>query len=404
VTSRRPAESSGEDEYPYRLRHRPKLGEHLLGALGCAVGYHIADLPSGPQSLAFDVDPVVGEQSVERGEHARRVAMHDSEAVGAGSDGQVDVGHVDRQGSRPVTHEVDELLGDELADVDLRLFCATADMGCQDHVRESLKPGCERPLVACGLLVEHVHRRTGDPAGLYVSSQGAVVHQESPAQVQEERTGSHGRELVLAEHVPVVRSAVDVEGDHVSPGEQVLQGCETLGVPQGEAVRDVEEADGEPEALGEHRKLGAYVAVTDDAQPSTSDFVGPSSRLGPHPGVHVRVLVGKTAGQCDDLGYHQLHDRAGVGERRVEDRDPLFGRSCQVDLVRSDAERSDGDKLVCLLEDLGRQVRAGAYPDETYPSHPLDQLSLVESPFFGLHCKTGLSEPVRRPGVDVLQK
>ena len=153
-----------------------------------------------------------------RGQHPGGVAVDVDQAVGPGPARQLQVGQVDRQRRAPGADVLGQLVGHELADVDLGLLGAAADVGGQDHVGETLQAGHERLVLARRLVGEHVDGGAGQMSRLDVGPQGAVVDDEAAAQVEERAPGSHGRELGLAEQAAVVRPAVDVEGDHVGPG------------------------------------------------------------------------------------------------------------------------------------------------------------------------------------------
>ncbi len=66
------------------------------------------------------------------------------------------------------------------------------------------------------------------------------------------------------------------------------------------------------------------------------------------------VAARDAAQQHDDLGQHQFGDAAGVGERRVEDRNAAVLRGVEIHLVGADAEAADADQARGVFEDLAR--------------------------------------------------
>src|SRR5690606_8356705 len=82
-------------------------------------------------------------------------------------------------------------------------------------------------------------------------------------------------------------------------------------------------------------------AVADDAQRAAAHLVRAGGRLVPDAVVQRLVLLGEPAGQGDDLGERELDDRARVGERRVERRDPGLGRVPQADPVGAEPEGAE---------------------------------------------------------------
>ena len=93
----------------------------------------------------------------------------------------------------------------------------------------------------------------------------------------------------------------------------------------------------------------------------------PRGRLVPDAVVHPLGLLGQPAGQGDDLADHQLHDAAGVGVRRVEDRDAALGRRRQVDLVGADAEAADRQQVGRGVEHLLGDVVLERIPSRSTP-------------------------------------
>ncbi|KAG1437282.1 hypothetical protein G6F55_014096 [Rhizopus delemar] len=77
--------------------------------------------------------------------------------------------------------------------------------------------------------------------------------------------------------------------------------------------------------------------------------------------MHARILFRNPAQQQDGFAQHQLGDRAGVGERRVEHRDAALHGGIQVALGGGDAEAAR-DAQVRAGQQGGVQVRARTDP------------------------------------------
>ena len=152
------------------------------------------------------------------------------------------------------------------------------------------------------------------------------------------------------------------------------------------------------------RQLGADVAVADDAERAAAHLVGALGGLVPHAVVHQRVLLRQPPGERDDLGDRQLDDGAGVGERRVEHRDAAPGRGGQVDLVRADAERADGEQVGRGLEHALGDMGLGADAKQADAPELLDELVLAEGARHRLYLIASLRQSSRRVRVNVLQQ
>lgn len=73
--------------------------------------------------------------------------------------------------------------------------------------------------------------------------------------------------------------------------------------------------------------------------------------------MHLAGTITKLTSQRNDLGNDQLGDAARVTKWRIEDRNAMVGSILEVDLVCSDAEAADGDKVPCLFQHTRGQFR-----------------------------------------------
>ncbi len=151
-----------------------------------------------------------------------------------------------------------------------------------------------------------------------------------------------GRELGLPEQPTIVGPAVDMQGHDVCPGRAAPPRSRTGGRCRGpvgpRCRRTTPTFPGSPPAP---------TVATRCCRSRRCPGAGPGPRglptadLDQMPACMSPVLLGEAAGQRDDLGDHQLHHAAGVGEGGVEHRHAPPGRGGQVDLVGADAERPD---------------------------------------------------------------
>src|SRR6202012_4395615 len=227
---------------------------------------HVAEVVLGPQQLALDVDVVVGQHAVDRGQHAGHILVRGDGPVGAAAHRKRDPGqvHAERGGTGRLV--VGQLARDELADVLLGLLGRAADVRGQDDVRQAAQLGDELVAVALGLLREYVDGRAGDVPRLDAAAQRGVVYHETAGQVEEQRARPHQGELGLAEEAAVAVPAVHVQGDRLHRLEELGQGGAAARVAQRQLVGDVVEVHRHAQVLGQHRQLGADVAVADDAE------------------------------------------------------------------------------------------------------------------------------------------
>ena len=237
-----------------------------------------------------------------------------------------------------------------------------------------------------------------------VVAQGVVVDDHAAAEVQEQAAGTHLRELGPAEQTGVAGPSVDVQRHGLRLGQQLVEAVTPSGVAQRELVGDVVEQHPHAERLGDDGQLAADVAVPDDAEAAAAHLVRALGRLVPDAVVHQGVLVGQVPRHRDDLGDRELDHAAGVGVGRVEHRDPGGRGRRQVDLVGTDAERSDRQQAVSLGEHLGGDRGLGPDAEQLDAIERGHQLVRVERTLGGADLDPALTEQPLGLRVDVLQQ
>src|SRR6478672_741832 len=126
--------------------------------------------------------------------------------------------------------------------------------------------------------------------------------------------------------------------------------------------------------------------------------------LVPYALMHESVFLGKPASERDDLGEGKFDDAARVRERSVEDRDAALRGGFEIDLVRADAERANGDEVRCRLEYPPRDVRLRSDAEDGHVLRGLYQFRLVVSPVDVLDGQTGLVQHCCGVRMDVLEQ
>ncbi len=160
-----------------------------------------------------------------------------------------------------------------------------------------------------------------------------------------------------------------MQADDVALGEQVPKTPGRLGVAVAELVGVIVKDHPHPERFGEIGKLGADVAVADDAERLAPDFVAVGRRLVPAASVGCDGARRDPAQKHDDLADHQFGDAAGVGEGRIEDRHANPTRRVDVDLIGPDVEAPDREQPIGRAENICVELRARADADHV---HALD--------------------------------
>ncbi len=196
----------------------------------------------------------------------------------------------------------------------------------EDHVVEAAEHRLERVALRLRLDREHVERGAGDVAGLDVLAQRDVVDDHAAGGVDEQRARLHPRELLGAEEPGVARAGRRRAARRRRPRRAARRGSASGGRCRARAGRRCRRRSPAGRAPRRGWRAGCRCCRSRRCRAS-----GRGSRGCPWPTCPRRPrasccgLLRQPAGQRDDLADHQLDDAAGVGVRRVEDRDAALG-------------------------------------------------------------------------------
>ena len=353
--------------------------------LGLHVDHHVTDMAAGLQVLTGDVDPLFGEDLVDLVHHTRLVAVNVQQAAGALVARQRHFREVDGGEGGAVVGVFDQLVGHFQPDVLLRLMGGATNVRGQDHILQPTQRALELFVIGLGLDREDVDGGAGNMAALDDVSQRIDIHHGTAGGVDEDGARFHHPQLLGTDHVLGGGGFRHVQADDVRHIEQLDHARHLNGVAQRELVLDIVVINLHADALGDDAKLGADVAVADDAELLAAGFHRAVGQLFPHAAMALGVFLGDTAQQQQDLAQYQFGDRTGVGEGCVEDRNAADLGRFQLDLVGADAEAADGDQLVGGVEHLLGDLGSGAQPDEMDIADLLDQLLFGERGLEILH-------------------
>ena len=88
------------------------------------------------------------------------------------------------------------------------------------------------------------------------------------------------------------------------------------------------------------------MAITDDPQCFATDFVTVFGLFVPYPKLtQLESAIEILARESDELRHDEFSDGTGVGEGRVEDGDASLSGSFEIDLIYTDTEASNDQKL-----------------------------------------------------------
>ena len=182
-----------------------------------------------------------------------------------------------------------------------------------------------------------------------------------------------------ADHAVRRRRFRHVQRHDVALGQKVLKAAHRFAVAAAELVGVIVEDHPHAERFGEIRKLGADVAVADDAERLASHLVAVVCRFVPPAGMRRNGSRDDPPQKHDDLADHQFRHAAGIREGRVEHRHAEGARGVDVDLICSDVEAADSDQPVGGAEDLGVNLGAGADADQVDASDGFAKRLAAES-------------------------
>ena len=287
---------------------------------------------------------------------------------------QAHLGEVHGRQRGAVVAVADQLAGYLDADVVLRLQCAAADVRGEDDVVQADQWRHERLAVALGLDREHVDGGAGQMAALQRLGQRLDVDHAAARRIDQHGALAHFFQLLAAEHHLGGGRFRHVQRDYVGALQQLVQARHGMGIAHRQLRFDVVEQHAHAEAFGQHAGLRADVAVADDAQHLVARLVAAHRRLVPAADVALGVLVRDAAQQHDRFGHHQFSHAAGVGIRRVENRDAQLARLDQIHLVGADAEAAHRHQPLGVRKHVGGQLGARAQADDVRIGDALLQL------------------------------
>ena len=345
------------------------------------VSHEISDIALGIRNLLVDV--VFSENLVDLAQHTRHVAMDvdDTSVVGLIERQRAhgDLRHVDTASGDTLVDVPDEGIGNLDTDGALSLLSAATDMGGKDDVVEAAKvlaPLVELvgEIVAIGgrLVGEDVQSGTSNLAAAHGLNQSRNIDNSTTAGVDEVGAGLHLLELSVGDQVLGLGSLRNVKGDKVGLPKESLKSRHLASSANSHEVDNVIVDDGHAHGLRQNGQLRANVAVADNTEGLAADLPALGAHLVPGAAVHLAGAVAELAGEGDDLSNHQLSNRAGVGERRVENGNTMLSSIVKINLVGTNAEAADNEQVLSFPENIGSKLGLGA--DANDMNIPLERM------------------------------
>jgi hypothetical protein len=127
-----------------------------------------------------------------------------------------------------------------------------------------------------------------------------------------------------------------------------------FGVPKREFVLDVKIEDSESKSLSEDAYLAPDMAIPYDPEVFPSKFMATPCRFMPSAFVGAPAFVKDSSDEHDGKPEDQFRYGAGVRMGGVKNGNPDAGCCLEIDLVRSDAEATDGKKASLVLQEFCR--------------------------------------------------
>ena len=315
---------------------------------------------------------------------------------------EVELREVHGQRCRTLEPVVFQTLRYEMADGFLSFERRTADMRCQDHIVLVSQRRGERIAALLRLDREHVNGRPGDMPGIQMALERVQIRNKTARQVDENSALLHVGELFLAEEASVRLAPVHMQRHGIGLLKELIETRHALGVAHRELLLKIIEQDAHAHGLGENRKLGADIAVADDAERLAAHLVRPAGGLVPHAMLHMVRVCRDAAHQADDVADDQFHHGTGIRIRRVEHGDAALARVVEIDLVGADAEAADRGQVGTGVDHLASDIRLGANAQQINTFERVDELILAQSALERFHFKTVVSQRLRRERMNIL--
>ena len=244
--------------------------------------------------------------------------------------------------------------------------------------------GAEKDIVLGRLFHEDVKGRAADVAGVETGAKSGFVHQTATGAVDDHHALLGLGQGVGRQDVAGLVGEGGMQGDDVSPGQQVFQ----LDLFHADFHGPLGREEG---VIGDHLHLQAIGPVGDNA----ADIAGADQAqgLGVELDTHEAVLLplaglgrliggGQLAGQGEHHGDGVFSGGDGIAEGGVHDHDPLRSRSRNVDIVHADAGPADDLQIDAGGQDILVSLGGRADGQTVIVADDLQQFFLGQA---GLH-------------------
>jgi hypothetical protein len=214
---------------------------------------------------------------------------------------------------------------------------------------------------------EDVDGGTGEFARLEAVDEGGDIDDFTSSVVEEVSSVLHLRDLFGTDEVGRFGEFGNVESDEITLVEKGFESVDLLGGSEGHDRDDIVVEDRHSHRFGKDRELRTDVTVSDNlrkrmrmrrfrgkrdvtryrthTESFSPDFPASLADLVPDTLPHLVGTITDLPRKGDNFGNHEFCDRSRVGEGRVEDGDTGLGGGEEVDLVRSDTEATNNEKL-----------------------------------------------------------
>ena len=146
------------------------------------------------------------------------------------------------------------------------------------------------------------------------------------------------------------------------------------------------------------------MAVSNDSKRSPANFVRTTCRFVPATCMQLRRFFKEPSKEADRFGNSHLCNAARIAERRIENRGSTCFGSKQINLICTDAEASDCNKMGVIRELRRAHFSLGSNPHNTCSSKCAVKFCSCKSACDALHLKASFDQDRIRNGMNRFKK
>ena len=262
----------------------------------------------------------------------------------------------------------------------------------------------QRRVLLQGFGHEGIQRRTGQMALVEYADQRVFIHQSAASGIDQIGAFAHLAHLRLTDDVGGFLGTWNMQGDDVSPGQQLIERLHRHAHAAGSRSRQERIIRGHfhADAGGFARHRCPDTAQADDAQAFAFQFEAGQAVFRPFAGLHSGIGFRHVPCHRKQQGDRMLGGGQGIAIRGIHDRDAARGGSLDINGIDTGTGTADDFQMRCFFQGFGTDQRCRAHHDAVEFFEFLRQHGRIFDGITGFNGETGFFEQGQAIGMDAV--